>query len=139
MIFGHERQWEYLKKVHEKESFAHAYLFSGPAHVGKATLAKEWVKLFLGATPEAREAIDAGRHTDVIYLSKEKPLSAENEGKSIGIDSIRELKRVLGLASYSGGMRFVLVDGAEDMRTEAQNSLLKILEEPPQKTVLILI
>ena len=67
MILGHERQWEYLKKVHEQKSFAHAYLFFGPQHVGKRTIAKEWAKLFFSV--EAKEGIDAGTNPDVIFFS----------------------------------------------------------------------
>src|SRR3989344_5302248 len=137
MILGHERQWEYLKKVHEQKSFAHAYLFFGPQHVGKRTIAKEWAKLFFSV--EAKEGIDAGTNPDVIFFSKENALVPTETESSISIDSIRELKRLCSLGSYSGGMRFVIVDGAEDMRIEAQNSFLKLLEEPPKNTIIILI
>ena len=136
MIIGHGRQFEYLKKVRERGTFAHAYLFFGPESVGKLHVAREWVKLFF--EPADWEAIDENRHPDLIYLSKEKLLITDNQ-KEIGIKDILELRRLASLSSNSGGHKFMVIDGADDMSEEAQNSILKVLEEPPQKTIFILI
>ena len=136
MIIGHRRQFEYLKKVHERGTFAHAYLFFGPEHVGKLHIAREWAKLFF--EPTEWSAIDEGRHPDFIGLSKEKLLVSDNQ-KEIGIEDIWELRRLASLSSNSGGHKFMVIDGADDMSEEAQNSILKILEEPPPKTIFILI
>lgn len=136
MIIGHKRQFEYLKKVYERGTLAHAYLFFGPEHVGKLHVAKEWMKLFF--EPAERDAIDENRHPDFIYLSREKLLASDNQ-KEIGIDDILELRRLASLSSNSGGHKFLVIDGADNMSEEAQNSLLKVLEEPPQKTIFILI
>ena len=136
MIIGHRRQFEYLKKVQERGTFAHAYLFFGPEYVGKLHVASEWAKLFF--EPAEWSVIDEKRHPDFIYLSKEKLLASDNQ-KEIGIEDIWELRRLVFLSSNSGGHKFMIIDGADDMSEEAQNSLLKVLEEPPPKTIFILI
>ncbi|KKS37453.1 MAG: hypothetical protein A3G49_04185 [Candidatus Sungbacteria bacterium RIFCSPLOWO2_12_FULL_41_11] len=135
-IIGHKRQVEYLKKVRERGTFAHAYLFFGPENVGKLHIAHEWAKLFFESADW--RAIDENRHPDFIYLSREKLLVSDNQ-KEIGVDDILELRHLASLSSNSGGHKFMVIDGADDMSDTAQNSLLKILEEPPPKTVFILI
>lgn len=136
MIIGHERQIEYLKKVYERGTFAHAYLFFGPEHIGKLVVAKEWLKLFFPAG--SLSGIEENQNPDVIYLSRSRLLVTENQ-KEIGIEDILELKRRAALSAYAGGQKFIIIDGAHDLSEEAQNSILKILEEPAGKTVFILI
>jgi len=125
-----------MKSVYESGTAAHAYLFFGPEHIGKLAIAKEWVKFFF---PEENAAlIDRGAHPDVLYLSRERLLVTENQ-KEIGIDDVREVRRRIALRPNSGAHFFVIIDGAEDLSEEAQNSFLKVLEEPPSYARCILI
>jgi len=69
-------------------------------------------------------------HPDILILTSEKP--------SLGIDLIRELKKILARKPYQASQRLVLVPQAEKLTLEAQNALLKTLEEPPKDTIIIL-
>lgn len=151
MILGHERQIQYLDRVRERGTLAHAYLFHGPEEVGKRTIALEWIKTLLckngkkkindscsGCAPCRR--ISEGTHPGLITLSLEQTLvSKKEERKEIPIDDIRETIRLLSYAPATGEWRVVLIDQAERMSEEAANAFLKLLEEPGAQTLIILI
>ncbi|MBQ8537800.1 MAG: DNA polymerase III subunit delta' [Clostridia bacterium] len=114
----------------------HAYLFCGPRGVGKRTLAALTGQGFLcngptkpcGQCPACKRVLD-GNHPDVTVVQSEK---------TIGVDTIRELLRQASEHTYEGGRRIIRIEGAEKMTPQAQNSLLKTLEEPNQETVFLL-
>lgn len=139
MMFGHTRQLAYLEKVAAGGMLGHAYLFEGPKRVGKMTAALEWTSSFFPVSERALVA--AGTHPDAIICSVERHLAEklrENENV-IGIDDIRELRRLMALSVSADSRRVAIVDGAEDMSGEAQNALLKILEEPGERKLFILV
>lgn len=139
MLIGHHRQLAYLKKAAENGMLSHAYFFEGPKHIGKMTAALEWASSFF--PPAEQGFITAGSHPDVIALSIDRHLSekAEENKNTIGVDDIRELRRLMALSTRSGSRRIAIIDGAEDMTPEAQNALLKILEEPGEGKLFILV
>ncbi len=118
----------------------HAVLFVGPAAVGKHVAALWWARLFKCAT-EAKCApacvdckrIAAGSHPDVLALAPEAP------GKSIGIDPVRDLIRMMSLMRMSAGPRIAIVRDAHRLTIEAQSALLKLLEEPPGSALIVLV
>jgi len=124
-IIGHQKQWQLLKKVANSGRFSHAYLFSGPEKIGKRTVALEFVKLICGEDAFARE------HPDLIFITPEQ--------REIQISQIRELSWKLSLKPYSAPLKVAIIDKAHCLNQEAQNSLLKTLEEPKGRTLLILI
>ncbi|OGZ35399.1 MAG: hypothetical protein A3A94_00440 [Candidatus Portnoybacteria bacterium RIFCSPLOWO2_01_FULL_43_11] len=134
MIVGHRRILEYLKKSVQKNNVAHAYLFVGPENVGKKTIALEFIKILIG------EETEAGVHPDILII---EPKAAEKEGikkeKEIGIDEARQIRRQMSLSPYKAPYKIVLINQAERMTRDAANALLKTLEEPSGKAVLILI
>ena len=123
MILGHKRQWEFLKKTVESEKIPHAFLFSGQSNLGKKTIAFELAFLLLGEKNK--------QHPDLILV--------EPTEKEIQIAQIRDLNWKLSLKPYSVPFKVAILDQAHLMNSEAQNCLLKTLEEPKGKTVLILI
>lgn len=114
----------------------HATLLTGPPGIGKRTLANLCAQsLFCtgeakpcGACPRCRRFAN-GSHPDVHRIP---------EQKRIGVDEIRALISALQAAPYEGGYRAAIIECAGAMTTQAQNSLLKTLEEPPNKTVFLL-
>ena len=151
MILGHERQIKYLETVIKKNRMAHAHLFFGPEHVGKLVIAKMVAKaLFCPHAKgglmnvchkcEACQKIEKNMHPEVIFLDTEHTLVSKKETrKDIPIDDIRELKRVLSFAPHGAAWRVVIINEAEKMSAEAANAFLKILEEPGDLTLIILI
>jgi DNA polymerase-3 subunit delta' len=132
---------------------AHAYLFSGPAHVGKGLAALEFAAA-LNCEGESkpcrecrncRDTLQKGRvHPDVELLAP-GGLCDENEhgdhagSRDIRICQVRRLERVLSMTPYRSGRRVAIVDGADRLNQDASNAFLKTLEEPPPATVLILV
>jgi DNA polymerase-3 subunit delta' len=153
-IVGHERAVLALQRALEAGSLAHAYLLVGPARIGKRTLALELAKaLNCAATPAERPcgqcraccAIESGQHPDVATISRGSPLvpgeppEKELPRRYISIEQVRELQRTATLAPFAGRYRMYIIDGADEMNAESANCLLKILEEPPARVVLLLL
>jgi len=125
MIIGHQRILDFFKKSIKKERLAHAYLFTGSAHLGKKTVALELIRMLVG------EQVNKVVHPDVLIV--------EPAESSISIKQVREIQRQMSLFPYQADYKVVLIDQAEKMTTEAANCLLKTLEEPSGQAVLILI
>lgn len=133
MIIGHQKIINFLDKSIEKDVIAHAYIFSGPEHLGKFSLALEFAKKITGG-------MDNKVNPDIIIIS---PEIEEKKGvikkKDIKIEKIRELEHELSLTAYFGKHKVVIIDEAEKLNRASQNALLKTLEEPPQNAVVILV
>jgi DNA polymerase-3 subunit delta' len=115
-----------------------SYIFHGVRSVGKATAAYELARRLncqgdnAGPCANCRR-FAAGSYPDyVVVRPEDKP--------SITIEQIRTVIQTLALSSYAaGGLRLVLIDAAELMTVEAQNALLKLIEEPPAQTIFVLV
>lgn len=125
MIIGHQKQWQFLKRSAQLGKISHAYLFSGQEKLGKKALAIEFIKLLF------QEDIEKSPHPDFILVS---PL-----GKEIQVSQIRDLNWRISLSPSLSTFKAAIIDQAHLMNTESQNCLLKTLEEPKGKAVLILI
>lgn len=117
----------------------HAYLFCGSKGIGKKTLAHLCAQTLFckaqgqdkpcGICPPCIRFLDEN-HPDAMVVKGEK---------SILVDAIRQIVKAVGGHTYEGGRRAVIIENAEKMTTQAQNSLLKTLEEPNEDTVFFLI
>ncbi len=133
-----------------KQGPAHAYLFVGPSGVGKLHAAVELAAALNcegGRRPcgECRSCRDTfrGQHPDVELVSVggvcDESGHNHSDSREIGICQVRRLEHVVSLKSYTGGWRVGIIDGAERLSVDASNAFLKTLEEPPERTVLVLI
>lgn len=138
-ILGQGKAEIFFGRSLASQRLAHAYLFQGPNGVGKQLFARSVAEVIncLG-NGEGRgcgvcsscQKFSSGNHPDFLQISPEKGV--------IKIEQIRELKRSLSYPPYESRMRVVLLEDIHTMRREAANSLLKILEEPPEDNLLIL-
>ncbi|MCS6931095.1 MAG: DNA polymerase III subunit delta' [Acetobacteraceae bacterium] len=148
-LVGHAAQAAMLAEAASGGRLHHAWLISGPEGVGKATLALRFLRWLLAGRPPGGPAplyvpqthpafrrIAAGAHPDLRVLSPEA--GERGVKRIIRVEDARAVPRFLSLTPAEGGWRGVLVDEAEAMNAEAQNALLKTLEEPPPRSVLVL-
>ena len=138
-IIGQDRPIRFLTQMLQKGSIPHALLFTGIDGIGRQKTA---VALGMalnclspvgvsacGECPSCRKAV-SGSHPDMVTV--------EPEGAFIKIDQVRRVSRELRFAPLEGKRRIVIIDNAQAMNLEASNAILKILEEPPKHTILIL-
>jgi DNA polymerase-3 subunit delta' len=138
-IKGQERALGILKTYIDNSSLEGGYLFSGPEGVGKKLSALALAKKLncsenqsdsCGHCPSCLK-ISNNQHPDVHIISSEDPL--------LKIDAVRQLQKEINLKAYEGTYKVFIIDNAHTLTPEASNSLLKILEEPPKKSLIILI
>lgn len=127
-IIGHNHVVEYFDRVLKNNALTHAYLFSGPAGVGKAALAEYVMRKVLGDT--ARDTLLA--HPDVMVIG------VEEEKKDISIDQIKNLRSRISQKPVASPYTVVLITEVEKMSTAAVNALLKTLEEPKSNALFFL-
>ncbi|MFZ2087067.1 MAG: DNA polymerase III subunit delta' [Desulfobaccales bacterium] len=143
-ILGQERALGYLRAALGRGRLAHAYLFLGPAGVGKESVARALASALNCAEPQedgdacgscpSCKRLAGGTHPDfhLIYPT------SKGRTPEIKIEQIREFRRVTAYAPVAGGWRVALIKPAEALTGEAANALLKTLEEPPSQHLLIL-
>lgn len=124
-IIGHHNAVTFLQRSIASGMRAHGFLFTGPAHVGKMTLARAFARELL------KSDIDA--HPDMIFLRR------ADDKKNISIEQVREMQGRLSLTSFLNSYKIALIEHAEDVSDQAAHALLKMLEEPHPNTVIIMI
>jgi len=154
LLIGHREAADALAAAYRAGKLPHALLFVGPQGIGKATLAFHLAYHLLShvahgnapehlVTPDPASSlfrqIAIGAHPSVLHLTR--PLNDKTKGfkSAVTVDEIRKVSRFLSLTSHDGGYRVVVVDPADDMNTNAANALLKNLEEPPARTLFVLV
>ncbi len=136
-IIGHNRQKNILLHAIKSRRIAHAYLFSGPAGIGKKMMAVAFARALLCQTGDgcgrctACRKVDHNNHPDIHVLA--------GDGATIKIEQIRKLQKDLSLHPLEGEKKICLIDDAEQLTTGAANALLKTLEEPQPGTLIILL
>jgi len=147
-VVGQTRAVSLLKRSLEREVVAHAYLFVGPPHVGKTTLALNLAQaLNCGAAePPCGECLScqkiaSAKHADVqiIGLTTDGNSTEAKSRAEISIDQIRQMQHSASLPPFEGKYKVFIIDGAEQLSSEAANCLLKTLEEPVGKVIFILL
>ena len=154
-IFGQARAVERLSGFLSTGRVPHALLFHGPEGIGKRATASIFAGALLCTDAEQEicgecdscRMLGPGGHTDLMRVER-LPKKESDTGKAghdvelrrwIVVDQIRRLSQLAALAPRHGRRRMFIVDPADRMNMEAQNALLKTLEEPPPRAVLILI
>lgn len=150
-LFGHEAAERELAEALAQGKLHHAWLITGPQGIGKATLAYRFARYAL-AEPEEREAgglavnaasiaarqVTALSHPGLLVIRRVYDFKAKRFTATIPIDEVRRLRGFLSHRS-AGGWRVVIVDQADELNINAANAILKSLEEPPARTVFLLI
>ena len=140
-VVGHRDIINYIKNAVKMDQVSHAYIMNGERGAGKKLLAYLFAMTLLceegGEEPcntchSCRQA-ETGNHPDIIRVTHEKP-------NSISVDDIREqVNNTIMIKPYQGPYKVYIIDHADLMTPQAQNALLKTIEEPPQYAVLMLL
>lgn len=140
-ILGHETVKENLQNAVRIKKVSHAYIITGEAGMGRKSLANAFIlSLFCESGEEdacmhchSCRQIISRNHPDCIYVTHEKP-------GSIGVEDIRrQVNDTIFIRPYSAGYKVYVIDEAEKMTVQAQNALLKTIEEPPSYAVILLL
>jgi len=147
-VVGQNRAVSLLQRSLERGALAHAYLFVGPRHVGKMTLALNLAQALNCEAAEPPCAVCAScqkialaKHADVqiIGLVNDANSAEAKPRVEIGIDQIRQMEHSSSLPPFEGKYKVFIIDGAELLSIEAANCLLKTLEEPVGRVIFILL
>lgn len=123
----------------EQGTLAHGILLSGPQGIGKATLAYQIARKLLGEGDDVFSRMMAGSHSDLLIIHPIFDEKKEEYAREITVEQTREIANFLSFTAGEGGWRVVIIDGADSMNIQAANAILKILEEPPAGSVIILV
>ena len=153
-ITGHQQNKEFLERFLNREERPHALLFYGPEGIGKCLLAKEFARAFLclGSVQEAKPCnhcescrllnFETGNFAHPDYLYFDPMTDEEQEKKKTKIISVSQIRSLIKQAAFGPTLskhKICIINEADTMNTEAANSLLKLLEEPPDKWFFILV
>ncbi|EFL90263.1 DNA polymerase III subunit delta' [Ahrensia sp. R2A130] len=149
-VVGHDGAMSQLTSAHRAGRLHHAWMISGPRGVGKSTLALNFAKHLFAhpAGAHAPEAFDGGSisdalhgsvsqgsHNQLLHLTRPWDPKGERFKTQLSVDEIRRTVPFYGMTAGGGGYRVTIIDAADDMNTSAANAVLKMLEEPPAKSI----
>lgn len=163
LLVGHEKAERLLLDSWNSGRMHHAWLIAGPPGIGKATLAYRMARftlvkgaeqtngesLFGAPPPPANLTIDpqhpvarrigSSGHADLLTIQRTWDEKRKRFKRDVSVDEVRKIAPFLRLTAAEGGWRVVVVDGADQMNPSGQNALLKILEEPPPKALILMV
>lgn len=160
---GHEEQEKLFLDLFHNDALPHALIFSGIKGIGKTTMAFRLARfllkhgknddggLFGEELPQDFTSLDvpsddpvfsriaSGGHADLLHISRTYNSSTNKRDTHLKVDALRKIEPFLRKTSSEGGWRIVIVEDANLMNRNAQNAILKILEEPPKQVLIILV
>jgi DNA polymerase-3 subunit delta' len=156
-LVGHERAEAEMLSAYREGRLAHAWLIGGREGVGKATLAwrfarfvlanpdptakvvREACNLHVEPTHQAARLLAGLAHPDFALIRREWQGATKRLASEISIDAVRQGLQIFQLSPAFGGWRIVIVDSAEDLNRSSANALLKMVEEPPQRSLILIV
>ena len=165
-LIGHEETQNQLLSLFNSGRMHHGIILNGVKGIGKATLAYRFARFLIknppadpnqnslfgdnadAAEPTTLEVdredpvfrrVASGGHADLLTLERAYDATKNKTAESLSVADLRKVEPFLRMTSSDGGWRVVVIDDADTMNRNAQNALLKILEEPPKNTVIILV
>jgi len=148
-FFGHDAAKARIMEGFTAGKLHHAWMLSGPEGIGKATMAYRIARdVLAGGTPAnpvpddndpVFRQVAAGAHPDLFVARRPWDHKAKRLKRDIDAETVRAISRFFSQTSASNGWRICIVDNADEMNRTAANALLKILEEPPNRGLFLLI
>lgn len=153
-LVGHAEATQALRDAEEGGRLHHAWLLGGPAGIGKATLAYRFARWLLappaeretgtdglGVDPASRTArqIVAGAHPNLVVLERLPATGDKAAPRTIGVEAVRKAFGFFSTTAAGEGRRVCIIDSVDDLTTQAANALLKTVEEPPPRSLILLV
>ena len=152
-MIGHEDAEKAFLEAWQGGRLHHAWLLAGPQGMGKGAFAERVARFLVTHGPDAGEAIKlddpgdeaanrlvgAGNHPEILRLARQPKDKGKDLARNITIEQVRQMIRRLHLSLSLGEWRVIIVDAVDDLETDGANALLKTLEEPPAKTLFLLV
>lgn len=165
-LVGHEHAEQLFLDAFNAEKIHHAWMITGPKGIGKATLAYKMARFLLNNPPEddqgpglfgdvlertaltsletdldspANHLINAASNPDLMIIERTEDPKTGKMRSNILVDDVRKINEFFHKTSTDGGWRVAIVDTADEMNRNAANAILKILEEPPKNSILIIL
>lgn len=166
-LFGHEAAEAAFLEAHAAGRLHHAWMLAGPSGIGKATLAWRMARFLAADTADTGDTGDTGGPglfgdppPATLQMDPSKPVfrralalgepaiaqcvrpwddKAKRLKTAITVDEIRKLRGHFTMSASGGGWRVAIIDAADEMNLQAANALLKLLEEPPARSVILLV
>lgn len=152
-LIGHAEAQAAFRDAIASGRLHHAWLIGGPRGIGKATLAYR-VARWLIAHPGARSApeslavdpahpvarqVAALSHPNLVALRRTRAANAKTLATKISVDAARNALELFGATAGNAGYRICIVDSAEDLNANSANALLKMVEEPPPRSLFLIV
>ncbi|MEL7272573.1 MAG: DNA polymerase III subunit delta' [Pseudomonadota bacterium] len=153
-VLGHDDALLHLKKAYGSGRMHHGWLLAGPRGIGKSATAFSMARHILShpnpatapgdhgpaaVDPSVSAQIANGAHPNLLHLTRPWDAKAKRFKTKLTVDEIRQMHRFFGLTAGAGGWRICIVDAADDLNPNSANALLKMLEEPPKRTIIFVI
>lgn len=157
VLFGQARAEATLLDAYRSGRLPHAWILGGPEGIGKATLAWRFARFLLAHPDPAAPDVAAARdlavdpdhpvarrlaqraHGDVALLRREWDAKGKKHFTAIRVDDVREAQQLFQRSAAAQGYRVAIVDSAEDLNANAANALLKLVEEPPARSLFLIV
>jgi DNA polymerase III subunit delta' len=154
---GHQAQERVLLDAYRSGKLHHAWLFTGPEGIGKATLAYRFARFILANPDQSPPQLQAAKtlfvparndiagqvarlsHSDLGVIRRGMTKDGKNLQQEISVEIVRDTLSLFKTTAGAGGWRIIVVDAADDLNRASANALLKMLEEPPEKALFMLI
>lgn len=153
-LFGHDAALTFITETYRTGHLHHALLLEGPRGIGKATLAFHVARYIL-SNPDPSQAptiaempsendalirqMASGASHDLLHLTRPIDAKSGRIKTAITVDEVRRAGHFFAQTSGTGNWRILVVDAADDMNRSAANAILKVLEEPPRRSLFLLI
>lgn len=147
-LLGHDNALNFLAEKYTQNALHHAWLISGPRGIGKATFAFRFAEHLLRHPISSKAPLNfsiqddnihsqiaKGAHPNVMVLRRPWDPKTKKFKTSISVEEVRKTIKFFGTSSGADAWRICIVDPADDLKASAANALLKILEEPPTRTL----
>jgi DNA polymerase-3 subunit delta' len=163
-LIGHANAEAVLRQAFESDRLAHAWMITGPRGIGKATLAYRFARfvftgggaqgdlmafagggagdgLYVDPNDPVFHRVAAEGHADLLTIERRSDPKSKSDKirTSIVVDDARRLRDFLSLTPAEGGWRIAIIDAADEMNVNAANAVLKLVEEPPARALLLLV